>query len=251
MSSDSLKRQTAGVWTAVLLVPFMMVTCLGACGNNPQESSSATSPPSRVSSGVLRLTSEELSRTSIEVTAVGRGGFRLSREFPATIRPNENELAEVTTLIRGRVVNVQVDVGAFAHVSRHDAADEARAKAAELPHEAKCVQAHVAQVLGALFALVHAGKELDQVADFGIALEAGESHAALGIQRAGTPGFDDCADVADPKRDLCAAGKIVALMLERLVPESDEPARLPEIAARLQDGEDITARDVLAMLETA
>lgn len=36
----------------------------------------------------------------------------MSREFPATIQANENELAEVTTLIRGRVVKVHVDVGA-------------------------------------------------------------------------------------------------------------------------------------------
>ena len=33
------------------------------------------------------------------------------REFPATVQPNENELAEVTTLITGRVVKVHVDVG--------------------------------------------------------------------------------------------------------------------------------------------
>ena len=33
------------------------------------------------------------------------------RQFPATIQANHNELAEVTTLIRGRVVKVHVDVG--------------------------------------------------------------------------------------------------------------------------------------------
>jgi cobalt-zinc-cadmium efflux system membrane fusion protein len=35
----------------------------------------------------------------------------MHREFPATVQANENELAEVTTLIRGRVVQVRVDVG--------------------------------------------------------------------------------------------------------------------------------------------
>lgn len=43
---------------------------------------------------------------------VARGQFQLIREFPATIQANQNELAEVTTLVRGRVVSVQVDVGA-------------------------------------------------------------------------------------------------------------------------------------------
>jgi cobalt-zinc-cadmium efflux system membrane fusion protein len=37
--------------------------------------------------------------------------YRAVREFPATVQANQNELAEVTTLIRGRVVKVHVDVG--------------------------------------------------------------------------------------------------------------------------------------------
>jgi cobalt-zinc-cadmium efflux system membrane fusion protein len=61
--------------------------------------------------GVLHLTSEELARTVIEVSPVARGQLRVPREFTATVQSNENELAEVTTLIRGRVVKVHVDVG--------------------------------------------------------------------------------------------------------------------------------------------
>jgi cobalt-zinc-cadmium efflux system membrane fusion protein len=94
------------------VVIFALAACFAGCGNNPQDSSSATPPQVRQPSGLLRLTPEEISRTLIEVIPVGRGQVRLSREFPATIQPNENELAEVTTLIRGRVVKVHVDVGA-------------------------------------------------------------------------------------------------------------------------------------------
>ena len=61
--------------------------------------------------GVLHLTPEELARTVIEVAPVARGQVRVPREFTATVQSNENELAEVTTLIRGRVVKVYVDVG--------------------------------------------------------------------------------------------------------------------------------------------
>lgn len=61
--------------------------------------------------GVLHLTSEELARTVIDVSPVSRGQLRVPREFTATVQSNENELAEVTTLIRGRVVKVYVDVG--------------------------------------------------------------------------------------------------------------------------------------------
>ena len=60
---------------------------------------------------MLHLTSEELARTVIAVAPVARGALLVPREFPATVQANENELAEVTTLIRGRVVKVHVDVG--------------------------------------------------------------------------------------------------------------------------------------------
>jgi membrane fusion protein, heavy metal efflux system len=112
VGGDLLKRPAVSVWLSVTLMTLTVVTCFSACGNNPQESSSATPPPKPVPSGLLRLTSEELSRTVIEIVPVGRGQFQLVREFPATIQPNQNELAEVTTLIRGRVAKVHVDVGA-------------------------------------------------------------------------------------------------------------------------------------------
>ena len=108
MKERTLK--SIGRYTAFLFVTF--VACATGCGNTQQDSSSAMPITASRPGGLLRLSQEELSRTTIETVPVERGRFRLSREFPATIRPNENELAEVTTLIRGRVVNVQVDVGA-------------------------------------------------------------------------------------------------------------------------------------------
>jgi cobalt-zinc-cadmium efflux system membrane fusion protein len=82
-----------------------------ACGNQSESPSAAKTEPASLQSGVLQLTPEESSRIALEVTPVTRGQFRASREFPATVQANENELAEVTTLIRGRVVKVHVDVG--------------------------------------------------------------------------------------------------------------------------------------------
>ena len=60
---------------------------------------------------MLHLTSEELARTVIEVAPVVRGAMLVPRQYTATVQANENELAEVTTLIRGRVEKVYVDVG--------------------------------------------------------------------------------------------------------------------------------------------
>jgi len=47
----------------------------------------------------------------LELVPVAQGQLLSHREFPATVQANQNELAEVTTLIRGRVVKVSVDVG--------------------------------------------------------------------------------------------------------------------------------------------
>lgn len=96
--------------------------------------------------GVLHLTPEELARTVIEVTPVARGQVRVPREFTATVQSNENELAEVTTLIRGRVVKVYVDVGqdvkkdallALLHSTDLGVTEGAYLKAAAKLHEAE------------------------------------------------------------------------------------------------------------------
>ena len=96
--------------TAVLLVAIAFAG-FAACDRTPDQTPEAKKTVVADRPGVLHLTSEELARTVIEVTPVARGQLRVPREFPATVQPNENELAEVTTLIRGRVVKVHVDVG--------------------------------------------------------------------------------------------------------------------------------------------
>lgn len=82
------------------------------CSRQSEEGPAAKPVFKAPQSGLIELSLEELSRATIEVTPVARGQHQVSREFPGTIQANENELAEVTTLIRGRVVKVHVDVGA-------------------------------------------------------------------------------------------------------------------------------------------
>ena len=117
-----------------------------ACGNKPEESSAAKQEAAPLQSGLVQLTPEESSRIALEVVPVARGQFRASREFPATVQPNENELAEVTTLIRGRVMKVYVDVGqdvkkgmllAMLHSTDLGAAESAYLKAGAKLHEAE------------------------------------------------------------------------------------------------------------------
>ena len=71
----------------------------------------AAKPVSRAADGIVQLTAAEIGRAGIQVQRAAKEPFVLHREFPATVQANENELAEVTTLIRGRVVDVLVDAG--------------------------------------------------------------------------------------------------------------------------------------------
>jgi cobalt-zinc-cadmium efflux system membrane fusion protein len=91
----------------IVLLSSGFVACEKAPDQVPESKTSAVDGLP----GVLHLTSEEVARTVIEVSPVARGQLRVPREFTATVQSNENELAEVTTLIRGRVVKVYVDVG--------------------------------------------------------------------------------------------------------------------------------------------
>ncbi len=109
----------AGTWWAgarwsrgyLCLCTIGLALVFVACDKAPDQPPEVKSPVADGLPGVLHLTTEELARTVIEVSPVVRGQLRVSREFTATVQSNENELAEVTTLIRGRVVKVSVDVG--------------------------------------------------------------------------------------------------------------------------------------------
>jgi membrane fusion protein, heavy metal efflux system len=93
------------------LMVCLLVTVGVACENRPVDTTSIKPDSSSARSGLLRLTPEELSRIQVELAPVAQGQLFPHREFPATVQANQNELAEVTTLIRGRVVKVHVDVG--------------------------------------------------------------------------------------------------------------------------------------------
>jgi cobalt-zinc-cadmium efflux system membrane fusion protein len=98
-----------------LVVPGLLVLVLltgeTGCDRDPVAPSTAPKPVNRAADGMVQLTAPEIARAGIQVLTVKKEPFVLHREFPATVHANENELAEVTTLIRGRVVEVLVDAG--------------------------------------------------------------------------------------------------------------------------------------------
>lgn len=143
---SSVKSRRHGIgFLAVCLAAFFIVGLL-ACERTPDQAPETKKAVVAGRPGLLHLTSEELARTVIEVTPVTRGELRVSREFPATVQANANQLAEVTALIRGRVVKVHVDVGqdvkkdallALLHSTDLGLAEGAYLKAAAKLYEAK------------------------------------------------------------------------------------------------------------------
>lgn len=141
-------------WTPCLLAGVVLVAGVG-CERDP-----VTGPPTdkaavRAVDGIVHLTAQEIVRAGIEVSPVKREPFTIHREFPATVQANENELAEVTTLIRGRVVEVSVDVGknvkkgerlALLDSTDLGVAEGAYLKAAARQHEAQLVYERAADL---------------------------------------------------------------------------------------------------------
>lgn len=89
----------------------VIVTMGVACENKSLDGSAAKQDRSIERPELLHLTPEELARMRLELVSVKQGQLVSHRQFPATVQANQNELAEVTSLIRGRVANVYVDVG--------------------------------------------------------------------------------------------------------------------------------------------
>lgn len=81
------------------------------CDGPPPNATGANPPPATPSTSLVRLTAEELKGAGITVQPVTRGEFRTIRDFPGTVEPNEHALAEITTLVRGRVIDVYADLG--------------------------------------------------------------------------------------------------------------------------------------------
>jgi membrane fusion protein, heavy metal efflux system len=129
----------------VLLAAFALAGLI-ACERTPDQAPEAKKAVVADRPGVLHLTSEELARTVIAVAPVARGALLVPRQYTATVQANENELAEVTTLIRGRVEKVYVDVGqdvkkdallALLHSTDLGVAEGTYLKSAAKLHEAK------------------------------------------------------------------------------------------------------------------
>ena len=145
LDSDCLRFMFCKPCGIVVLIAFALAGLI-ACERTPEQATESKNAVVADRPGVVHLTAEELGRTALEVAPVARGAMLVPRQYTATVQANENELAEVTTLIRGRVEKVYVDVGqdvkkdallAMLHSTDLGVAEGAYLKSAAKLHEAK------------------------------------------------------------------------------------------------------------------
>ncbi len=90
---------------------FSVMILDAGCDGTPSDVV-ASKPPAAVSTpGRITLSAEESTRVGLVVQPVVRSDFRTHRDFPAIVQPNQRNMAEITTLVRGRVVEVYADLG--------------------------------------------------------------------------------------------------------------------------------------------
>lgn len=84
---------------------------VAGCNSAAQESAPAKSAGKPHETGLVTLTPEEIRSGAIVVEPVMRGEFKLHRDFPATVVPDHHATADITALVRGRVIDVYADLG--------------------------------------------------------------------------------------------------------------------------------------------
>ena len=106
--SRSFRRKRDRPLALTMLAGTLAWFALSGCDGPPPNATGANPPPS-VDKSLVRLTTEEIKSAGIIVQPVTRSEFRTIRDFPGTVEPNEHALAEITTLVRGRVIDVYAD----------------------------------------------------------------------------------------------------------------------------------------------
>jgi cobalt-zinc-cadmium efflux system membrane fusion protein len=105
------RARSPWISTARGLFGLLILQAALGCEGPPPNATGANPPAPSADSSLLRLTAEEVKTAGIVVQPVVRAEFRTTRDFPGTVEPNEHALAEITTLVRGRVIDVYADLG--------------------------------------------------------------------------------------------------------------------------------------------
>ena len=108
--SDRRKRAQVLIRAMPGLLAGLLLMSSG-CDRAPGDTAVTQPTADATAAGVIPLTAEESARIGLVTQPVTRSDFRTYREFPAIVQPNERTMADITTLVRGRVVDVYADLG--------------------------------------------------------------------------------------------------------------------------------------------
>lgn len=90
---------------------FGLMALESGCDGTPSDVVASKSPVAVSTPGRITLSAAESSRVGVVVQPVVRSDFRTHRDFPAIVQPNQRNMAEITALVRGRVVEVYGELG--------------------------------------------------------------------------------------------------------------------------------------------
>jgi cobalt-zinc-cadmium efflux system membrane fusion protein len=90
---------------------LLMVLFTIGCNSAAEESPGQHSTRKPHETGIVTLTADEIRSGAVVVEPAARGEFKLHRDFPATVVPDHHATADITALVRGRVVDVYADLG--------------------------------------------------------------------------------------------------------------------------------------------
>lgn len=111
LQAVALRPRSLSMFAARILLGLLVLQATLGCEGPPPNATGANPPAPSSDSSLVRLTVEEVKTAGIVVQPVARAEFRTTRDFPGTVEPNEHALAEITTLVRGRVIDVYADLG--------------------------------------------------------------------------------------------------------------------------------------------
>ena len=94
-----------------IILGMLLLASSTGCDRAPAPAEESGPKRSSDEARLVRLPPEEVTRSGVTVETVGRTAFRTYRTFPGVVRPNEHALANITTLVRGRVAEVHAELG--------------------------------------------------------------------------------------------------------------------------------------------
>jgi len=108
---DSLRAPSLWIIQGVCGLLFGLMVMEAGCDGTPNDVVASKAPVAVSTPGLISLSAEESSRVGVVVQPAALSDFRTHRDFPAIVQPNQRNMADITTLVRGRVVEVYGELG--------------------------------------------------------------------------------------------------------------------------------------------